>query len=140
MEQKTRRQFVSDAAKAAAVAAAVTTLPSFSDNNNDMAKKNSFVHHVYFWLKNPASNEDKQQLLQALRKLAKVKTIQMAHIGEPADTNREVIDRSYAVSWLLFFKNKADQDSYQTDPIHLDFVAKNQHLWSKVVVYDSVAV
>ena len=136
MDQTTRRQFVSDAAKAAAV----TAIPSFSDNNNNMGKKNSFVHHVYFWLKNPTSTEDKQQLLQALRKLSKVKTIQMAHIGEPADTAREVIDRSYQVSWLLFFKNKADQDSYQTDPIHLDFVAKNQHLWSRVVVYDSVAV
>ena len=136
MAQKTRRQFVSDAAKAVAV----TGIPSISDNTTDMAKKNSFVHHVYFWLKNPSSAEDKQQLVKALRALSKVKTIQMAHIGEPADTNREVIDRSYQVSWLLFFKNKANQDSYQTDPIHLDFVAKNQHLWSKVVVYDSVAV
>ena len=136
MAQKTRRQFVSDAAKAVAI----TAVPSLAENKIDMAKKNSFVHHVYFWLKNPSSTEDKQQLVKALRALSKVKSIQMAHIGEPADTNREVIDRSYQVSWLLFFKNKAEQDSYQTDPIHLDFVAKNQHLWSKVVVYDSVAV
>lgn len=136
MAQKTRRQFVSDAAKAVAV----TGIPSISDNPIVMAKKNSFVHHVYFWLKNPSSAEDKQQLVKALRALSKVKSIQMAHIGEPADTNREVIDRSYQVSWLLFFKNREYQDAYQTDPIHLDFVAKNQHLWSKVVVYDSVAV
>ena len=136
MPETTRRQFVSDAAKAIAV----TGITSIANNEPDMSKKKSFVHHVYFWLKNPASNEDKQQLLQALRKLAKVKTIQMAHIGEPADTNREVIDRSYQVSWLLFFKNKADQDSYQVDPIHLKFVEECEHLWRKVIVYDTVNI
>lgn len=100
--------------------------------------KSMFVHHVYFWLKNPDSKEDKAKLLEGLRTLATVKTIQDYHIGEPADTNRDVIDRSYAVSWLLMFKNKAAQDSYQVDPVHLEFIKNYSHLWQKVVVYDSV--
>lgn len=100
--------------------------------------KSMFVHHVYFWLKNPDSKEDKAKLLEGLRKLATVKTIENYHIGQPADTNRDVIDRSYAVSWLLMFKNKTAQDSYQVDPIHLEFIKNYSHLWQKVVVYDSV--
>lgn len=103
-------------------------------------KKGLFVHHVYFWLKNPGSADDRAKLVEGLQKLSKVKTIKFFHIGQPADTNREVIDRSYALSWLAFFSNKAKQDSYQTDPIHLDFVKNYSHLWEKVVVYDSVDV
>jgi hypothetical protein len=49
-----------------------------------------------------------------------------------------VIETSYAVSWLVFFDNAADQASYQTDPIHLKFVEECSALWVKVIVYDSV--
>jgi hypothetical protein len=101
-------------------------------------KKNMFIHHVYFWLKNPGNKEDFTKLVNGLEALAKVGTIKMCHIGKPADTNRDVIDRSYAVSWMCIFDNAADQESYQKDPIHLKFVADCSFLWSKVVVYDSV--
>ena len=100
-----------------------------------MAEKNIFVHHVYFWLKDPA---DKHKLIEGLQKLSKAPTIKWFHIGQPAGTNRDVIERSYSISWLLIFNNAQDQDSYQSDPIHLKFVEECAHLWSKVVVYDSV--
>lgn len=99
---------------------------------------NIFIHHVYFWLKNPDSTEDLAELQAGLEKLSEVMTIRTFHIGKPAGTNRDVIDSSYALSWMLTFSNKADQDSYQEDPIHLDFVKTCSHLWSKVIVYDSV--
>jgi hypothetical protein len=51
-----------------------------------------------------------------------------------------VIDRSYAVSWVLTFDDKADQDAYQVDPIHLRFVDECSPLWERVVVYDSEAI
>ena len=98
----------------------------------------AFIHHVYFWLKNPESKEDLQGLLEGLRKLSKIDYIKMFHIGKPADTNRDVIDRTYAVSWMLVFKDKADEERYQTDPIHLNFVNTCKHLWERVKVYDSV--
>jgi hypothetical protein len=41
---------------------------------------------------------------------------------------------------MVFFNSKEDQESYQTDPIHLKFVEENSHLWSKVVVYDSTDI
>ncbi|MFN5475795.1 MAG: Dabb family protein [Sphingobacteriales bacterium] len=111
-----------------------------SAKNDNSMQKNLFVHHVYFWLKEPQSKEAAAKLVEGLEGLSKVKTIQMFHIGKPADTNREVIDRSYAISWLVLFKDKADQDAYQVDPIHLKFVEQYAHLWSRVVVYDSVDV
>ena len=105
-----------------------------------MALQNSFIHHVYFWLKNPGSKEDRELLIDGLRKLSKVATIKQFHIGSPAATDRGVIDNSYAVSWMLLFDNDADQASYQVDPIHLKFVEECSGLWNKVIVYDSIAV
>ena len=58
----------------------------------------------------------------------------------PAATeDRGVIDTSYAVSWLAFFDNEASEGIYQQHPVHLQFIANCEHLWSKVVVYDSVS-
>lgn len=105
-----------------------------------MFDKNTFIHHVYFWLKDPANNDDLLALIAGLKKLTAVKTIQSFHIGKPAGTSRDVIDTTYSVSWLLLFNNTEDQDSYQVDPIHLKFVEECSHLWKKVVVYDAVSV
>lgn len=101
-------------------------------------QKNIFIHHVYFWLKNPDSNEDRNKLFEGLKKLSKVTTIRQFHIGRPAATSRGVIDNSYSFSWFLVFDNPADQDSYQVDPIHLKFVEECSHLWNRVIVYDSI--
>lgn len=106
--------------------------------SNFMQLQNIFIHHVFFWLKNPDSKEDLNALMAGLHKLSKAQTIQQFHIGKPAATNRAVIDSSYSVSWCLIFDNEEDQESYQVDPIHLTFVKECSHLWSKVVVYDSV--
>ena len=97
-----------------------------------------FVHHVYFWLKDPGSSEDLLLLVRGLEKLSKVDGIRMFHIGIPAATTREVIDSSYSVSWLTVFDDPKDQDAYQVDPIHLAFVADCSSLWSRVLVYDSM--
>jgi len=99
-----------------------------------------FVHHVYFWLKDTGSVEDRAALIAGLRKLSKVLTIREFHIGVPAGTSRDVIDTSYSVSWMLLFDTPEDQESYQADPIHLQFVKECSPLWSKVVVYDSIDV
>lgn len=100
--------------------------------------KNIFVHHVYFWLKNPENKEDLKKLVSGLKKLSAVVTIKEYHIGKPAATGREVIDGSYSISWFTLFDTKTDQEIYQTDPIHLKFVEECAALWEKVIVYDSV--
>ncbi|TWI81450.1 stress responsive alpha/beta barrel protein [Lacibacter cauensis] len=137
VEMQTRKSFI---AKLSAAAAAITGLSSFKQKPMDKELKNIFIHHVYFWLKNADSKTDRDKLVEGLTKLSKVKTIQNFHIGKPADTNRDVIERGYAVSWFTHFANAADQASYQVDPIHLKFVEDYSHLWSKVIVYDSVDV
>ena len=103
-----------------------------------MIEETAFIHHVYFWLANPDNAADKNALVDGLKTLSALQTIESSHIGVPAETFRGVVDRSYAVSSLLVFKNKEDQDSYQVDPMHLKFIADCKHLWNKVIVYDSI--
>lgn len=135
--KQNRRQFIS---KTGIAAAAITGLSSFSEPKSAEKKNPGFIHHVFFWLKDPASTADRDKLVEGLLELSRVKTIRRFHIGKPADTNRDVIERGYAISWLLFFDNDADQASYQGDPIHLRFVKEYAHLWSKVIVYDTVGL
>lgn len=104
----------------------------------DKKMSNIFVHHVYFWLKNPDSKEDLAQLVAGLNSLTKASSIKSYHMGVPAGTSRDVIDGSYAISWLTIFANAEDEQKYQVDPIHLEFIDKCKHLWSKVLVYDSI--
>jgi hypothetical protein len=103
-----------------------------------MVFEDMFIHHVYFWLNNPESRDDLEKLRAGLQKLTAVRTIKLFHIGEPAETHRNVIDRTYSISWLVIFENSEDQASYQDDPIHLNFVKECSALWNKVLVYDSV--
>jgi Stress responsive A/B Barrel Domain len=137
MNKSSRRQFISDSGKAA-----MTGTVIFVSNNfmQEKEMKKIFIHHVYFWLKNTGNAADRDKLVEGLIKLSKVKTIRQFHIGKPANTNRDVIDRSYAISWFALFDNDTNQASYQTDPIHLKFVEDYSHLWEKVTVYDSVDV
>lgn len=127
MSHQSRRNFV----KSSALAGLGASLP-------DVAPKEIFVHHVLFYLKNPGSAADKAKLLEGLNKLAKVPTIKMVHIGTPAGTTRDVIERSYTYSWLCFFDSPADEESYQKHPIHDDFRNNYASLWEKVVIYDSI--
>jgi hypothetical protein len=98
------------------------------------------VHHVFFWLKNPASDSDRQQLIAGVKTLSAIETVRGLHVGIVASTeNRDVVDDSWGVSELLFFDDLAGQATYQTHPIHVEFVKNHRHLWDRVVVYDAVS-
>lgn len=103
-----------------------------------MFLNNTFVHHVHFWLKN---KEDKAKLIEGLKTLIPITHIRDMHIGVPADTNRDVIDRSYDVSLLLIFDDLVAEEAYQFDPTHI-FFAENyaKPLCAKVVVQDSINI
>ena len=95
------------------------------------------IHHVFFWLKNPASKEDRDKLVEGVKTLKNIPTVKELHVGVVASTEkRDVVDNSWAVSELMFFDDLQGQATYQTHPIHLEFIKNYSHLWEKVVVYD----
>lgn len=102
-------------------------------------EKPVLVHHVFFWLKNPGSKEDLAKLIAGVKSLSKIETIQYIHVGVPASTEqRDVVDNSYSVSELMFFKDLAGQKTYQDHPLHQKFIAECSPLWEKVIVYDTI--
>lgn len=99
------------------------------------------VHHVFFWLKNPSSVEDRDRLVEGLKTLAGIPIIRELHVGILANTEkRDVVDASWQVSELMFFDDVTGQASYQTHPLHLAFVKDYSHLWEKVIVYDAMNI
>ncbi|PWK80613.1 stress responsive alpha/beta barrel protein [Mucilaginibacter oryzae] len=131
--KSTRRKFI---ATSAALAAGTVSASAISLN----AQKEEWpiVHHVFFWLKNPGSVEDRDKLVAGVKTLAKIETVRKLRVGIVASTEkRDVVDNSWAVSELMFFSDLAGQATYQTHPIHLEFIKNCSHLWEKVIVYDA---
>ena len=137
-KQLKRRTFLEKTVKGMAAAGLITTTSFQVTQDDSFGKK--FIHHVFFWLKTPVTNEVRVKFEKGLTDLIKIDEIVDKHLGTPAATNRGVIDNSYTYSLLVTFRNKEDQDVYQTHPIHLKFIADCQDLWEKVVVYDSVSI
>ena len=109
------------------------------DQNTEF--NHNFSHVVYFWLKNPDSDQDRKAFLTSLKNfMSKSEYAQTKFIGEPAGTPRDVVDGSFTYSLILSFPSKEVQDKYQAEPAHVKFVEESQHLWEKVIVYDSVGL
>lgn len=129
-----RRKFLGTAAALAAGTVAAKAMPFTS-----MENKYPVVHHVFFWLKNPDSKEDKDKLIAGLKALKKIETVKELHVGVVASTEkRDVVDTSWSVSELMMFSDLKGQEVYQTHPLHLEFIKNCSPLWEKVVVYDAV--
>lgn len=134
MEKSNRRKFIGTAAALAVSTAAASAMPL-----TDTQKKYPMVHHVFFWLKNPDSKEDRDKLIAGIKKLAKIETVHELRVGVPAGTEqRGVVDNSWGVSELIFFSDLKGEATYQTHPIHVEFVKNCSPLWEKVVVYDGM--
>jgi hypothetical protein len=113
----------------------------FTNTSANTVYGRQLVHHVFFWLKNPDSKEDLNKLLEGIHSLRKINSLRICKVGTPAGTEqRDVVDRSYQVSLLTIFDDVKGHDAYQVDPVHTAFVKNYAHLWSKVVVYDSMDV
>jgi hypothetical protein len=141
MKRSSRRTFIGKGA--AAAGAVLTTASAFGATETQPtaadAARPPIVHHVFFWLKDPASTRDRDQLVAGLRTLAGIPLIKELYVGILADTEkRDVVDASWQVSELMFFGDLQSQASYQQHPLHLDFVKNCSHLWEKVVVYDTL--
>jgi len=97
-----------------------------------------FAHTVYFWLKNPDSQEDRKAFETSLKRFldnsAYAKT---KFIGKPPKASRDVVDGSFTYSLILTFESAEAQQEYQIEPPHKRFVEESEKLWTKVIVYDS---
>jgi len=66
MSTTNRRKFIATTATLAAGTAVASALPQTT-----MENKYPIVHHVFFWLKNPGSVEDRDTIIAGLKTLKK---------------------------------------------------------------------
>jgi hypothetical protein len=129
-----RRKFISTSGALAAGTVIATAMPT-----GQSKEEWPVIHHVFFWLKNPGSIEDRDKLVAGVKTLSKIETVKKLRVGIVASTEkRDVVDNSWAVSELMFFSDLAGQAAYQSHPIHLEFIKNCSHLWEKVIVYDAI--
>lgn len=135
MMKSNRRKFIGTAAVLAA-STTVSAAPLVHSQDHW-----PIVHHVFFWLKNPESTADRDQLIAGIKTLKKITTVKQLHVGTVASTaQRDVVDNSWNVSELMYFADLEGQAVYQDHPVHLEFIKNCGHLWRKVTVYDMTIV
>ena len=142
MKSIARRNFLKKTTQSLVVGSGIAALGSQAAEAATPQALPSFSHHVFFWLKDPEDKKAYEQLLAGLKGLGKIKQIKQAHIGKASinEFDKPVTDASYTFSALLLFATKADEEAYLVHPLHKAFIEANKHLWSKVVVYDSIAL
>ena len=126
----------------AAAALALLPLRASAQTTADMKSFDpTFAHVVYFWLHNPDSQADRQAFVASLSNfLSRSAYAKTKFIGPPPVATRDVVDGSFTYSLILTFESAAAQAAYQKEQPHLDFVAESEHLWKKVMVYDSTGL
>ena len=98
--------------------------------------KDTFVHAVYFWLKNPA---DLDAFTAGVKGLAEISHLRDVHVGIPVPSDKPIVESSYHISLLTLFNSKEDHDLYQVDPKHESFLANYVKPYvERVMVTDSV--
>jgi hypothetical protein len=119
--------------------ALASTLPFVA--SSEPSTKMTFIHHVLFWAKNPASTTETDQLFRALNSLGTLPMIVSAHVGKPivTDFDKPVTEASYTFSVVLVFDSAEKEKEYLHHPLHMKFIDENKHLWGKVQVIDSLA-
>jgi len=101
----------------------------------------NFAHTVYFWLKNPDNESDRQQFEIALKKFLRESVYAKTNfIGTPPEASREVVDGSFTYSLIVTFESAEAEQMYQKEPAHQVFLEEASELWNKVIVYNSSTI
>jgi hypothetical protein len=95
-------------------------------------------HHVYFWLKDERKNEaDRAEFEKGLAALFDIETVKGGVWSVPAKVMpRPVIDQSWDYATSMQFASVEEQDAYQVDPLHDEFIAAFKDWWAQVQVRD----
>ena len=98
------------------------------------------VHNVYFWMADDLSGDDLAAFEQGLKSLTEEANVVTGYYGKPANTHRDVVERSYGYGLVLVFADLAGHESYQVSDVHQAFVDAHLGKWTKVIVHDIAAL
>lgn len=94
------------------------------------------THVVIFWVDKPHA-ENKSKLLAAAAKLGEIPGCLNFHTGGPVPSSRGAVDDSFAVAISMDFEDQETADTYQSHPLHKEFLAGAfKDYCKRFVVYD----
>ena len=97
-----------------------------------------FIHSVYFWLRDDLTSADRKRFEDGIRSLVAIDSVGHGYIGEPASTDRAVIERGYTHALILIFADQRAHDDYQAHPVHDRFRDQCAGYWSGIRIFDTV--
>ncbi len=96
------------------------------------------LHSVFFYFKPEISAEAiEAQRLSILHDLSKIDAVNQIWAGGPEGIERDVVDNEYGMSLHMIVDDREALQKYQSDPIHLDFLARHKSYWVGIKVYDT---
>jgi hypothetical protein len=96
------------------------------------------IHAVYFWLRPDLTDAQRAEFRRGVESLAAIPHVTQVHVGTPAAVpDRPVVDQTFDVALVVVCRDVDAHNAYQTDPVHLAFVARFQSYWTRVQIYDS---
>lgn len=113
------------------------TLPVLAQEETK-ALNPEFVHVVLFWLNDPQDESNTRTFEKNLETLLlNSKHTLTNFVGTPPKASREVVDDSFDYMLIVSFPSASEQEAYQGEQAHLDFIEATKQYWSNVVVYDA---
>lgn len=97
----------------------------------------SYIHTVFFWLKDGTSKARKVEFEKGLIMLGTCPQIFRFYWGPPVPAERDVVDSTFHYAINVHFKSKEDHDAYQKEKIHFAFIDAHEEIWEKVQVFDN---
>jgi len=97
-----------------------------------------FIHSVYFWLRNDLTPAERQRFEEGIRSLTTIDAVERGYIGQPAPTDRLVIERGYSHALILIFPDERAHDAYQEHPVHDRFREECSGYWSGIRIFDTI--
>jgi len=100
------------------------------------------THVVHFWLKPELSDEQVASFAEGLAGLKDSPNVQEVRVGTPIASERAVVDSSFTYQLLVTFDDSEAHDRYQSsdDSAHEAFIAGFKSFWTKVLIYDALAL
>ena len=96
------------------------------------------IHTVLFWLKPGLTEAQRADFRRGVESLAASQHVEKVYVGASAAVpDRPVVDKTFAVGLTVICRDVAAHNAYQTDPIHLAFIAKFKSCWTRVQIYDA---
>jgi hypothetical protein len=96
-----------------------------------------FIHTVYFWLTDDATDDVRGAMLEACRtSMPKIPSARHVWSGGPAMTPRPVVDNTYDIGLCVVLDDVKAHDEYQAHALHQAFLSDFKKYWKRVQIYD----